>query len=187
MGGDGPVSAWTDYATQLLPAVVPAAAGSGAPAWVLLAMAAHESGVPPVPGSSLVYGGEHNPWGVGCNGTAGSCAVYPTLAAAGQALPGLLPANALAVAGNPQAFMAALQADDWSGDPYGDYASSVVGYWGPLAQSALQAIGVDPVTGQGGGGVTSGQVRPAPVPWWAIGGGAALLAGGVAVALRARR
>lgn len=175
------MSAWTDYATLLLPAIVPAAAGSGAPAWLLLAMAAHESGVPPVPNSSLVYGGENNPWGIGCP----NCAVYGSLAAAGQALPRLLPANALAVSGDPQAFMDTLQADDWSGNPYGSYAADVLQI-GVAAAAALQALGVDPVSGQGGG-VTSGQVRPAPVPWLAIGGGVALLAGGVAVALRARR
>lgn len=176
------MSAWTDYATLLLPAIQPAAAGSGAPEWVLLAMAAHESGVPPVANSSLVL--QQNPWGIGCDGSAGSCAVYPSLGAAGQALPGLLPANALSVAGDPAAFVATLQADDWSGNPYGSYATSVLDYWGPPAQAALAAIG----TGAGGGGgIVAQDARPGGVPWVGILGGLALLAGGVVVAHHARR
>ena len=137
--------AWQQYAQMLLPALVPAHAGSGVPAWVLLGMAAHESGVPPVSYSSLV--GINNPWGIDCNGQAGSCAVYPSLAAAGEALPDLLPANVLAEASNPTLFMRDLQEDDWSGSTTGDYAQSILTYWGPLAQAALTAIGVDPVTG----------------------------------------
>lgn len=180
------MSAWTDYATLLLPALQPAAAGSGAPEWVLLAMAAHESSVPPVSDSSLVE--QLNPWGIGCDGSPGSCAVYASLAAAGQALPGLLPANALAVAGDPSAFMAQLEADDWSGNPTGNYASSVLDYWGPLAQAALAAIGAGGGGGGGeGGGVVAQETRPGGPPWVGVLGGLALVVGGVVVARHARR
>jgi hypothetical protein len=168
-------AAWRSYAESLLPGLQVIHARTGLAAWVALAMAAHESGVPPAADSSYVL--QRNPWGIGCSGQPGSCAVYPSLLAAADALPALLPANALAGATNPERFMTALQADDWSGTtggldsgdpcaPASSYAYSVLGCWGPQAEAALAAVGADVVTGQvaaaGGGG--SGIAGPPPGP-----------------------
>lgn len=139
------MSAWAAYTEELLPAVQAAVASTGAAAWVLLAMAAHESGVPPVAGCSLLT--SQNPWGLGCPN---NCTNYASLAAAGEDLGNEIPespVNARAVAADPVAFMEALQADDWSGSLTG-YADSVLYYWGPQAQDALTALGYNTVTGQ---------------------------------------
>jgi hypothetical protein len=151
------VSAWTDYASEFLPALRYLHAAGGLPAWLMLAMAAHESGVPPQAGSTLLV--ETNPWGVVCHtseypchdaGNGYSFQVYPSIRAAAQDLIVALGPQRLQYAGDPVRFMDNLQATGWDYPPDG-YADSVLYTWGPPAQAALQALGVDPVTAGGGG------------------------------------
>lgn len=201
MGGLGSasVSAWTDYALALQPGLAYIyQRANGLPAWVPLAMAAHESGVPPISYSTYVTA--HNPWGIVDDPlypTVNGFTMYPSLQAAWTAFPGRIPASALAVAQSPAAFMQALQADGWDGPPPASngYASSVLYTWGPNARAALTAIGADPVTGMLSAPVTT-PTPPQPdvysaqapqVPWTAIGIGALIVGGGLAVASGGRR
>ncbi|MHB1670180.1 hypothetical protein [Thiomonas sp.] len=166
------MSAWTDYAATLLPAVQAVRAAGGPPAWLSLAMAAHESGVPPQPGCTLLV--EGNPWGVTCHTSRYPChatasgysfQVYPTLLDAASDLIVALGPQRLQYASDPVAFMDNLQATGWDYPP-GGYADSVLYTWGPPATAALKAIGVDVNTGQPpapsggpqGGGSTPGQI-----------------------------
>lgn len=190
------MSAWTDYANEFLPAVRYLYTSAGLPAWLPLAMAAHESGVPPLAGSTLRV--ETNPWGVRpwsgsaqygqyC-GSNGCFVTYPSLlAAAGNLLLALGPQR-LQYASNPVAFMHNLGATGWdAGEP--GYRDAVLYTWGPPAQAALQAIGADPTTANvgGGGGGAMQSPSPTPIAPVVVGtvAGAAVLATGILGMLRA--
>jgi len=180
------VSAWTDYALRLLPACRWLYAHAGLPCWLALAMAAHESGVPPQPDSTLVT--SSNPWGVRCFEQTYPCSaddfqIYPSLLAAAEDLPAALGPQRLALVGNPLAFLQDLEYTGWDGPPPNGYAQSVYVDWAPPARAALRALGVDPVTGQPESApLPSGAILVAPrtiVPAWPITVGVAAVLVGV--------
>jgi hypothetical protein len=158
------VSGWTDFAATMLPALRYLYRSAGLPAWLTLAMAAHESlylDGTLVPDST--YLDETNPWGVRpWSGSAqygqfcgenGCFVVYPDIMAAAQNLVAALGAQRLQYASDPVAFMRDLDATGWDNGAPG-YSNSVLYTYGPPAKAALLAIGVDTVTAQGGLGAT---------------------------------
>lgn len=162
---------WAEFATALLPGLRDIYSATGVPAWLALAMAAHESGVPVSADSA--YAVERNPWGVRCFQSQFECSgtgfqMYPDVTTAATSFAEALPASALVQASDPAAFMGALQAEGWDGPaPASDgYAASVLGTWGPPAQAALSGLGVDLITGQP---ASSGTTPSAPA---SSGGGA---------------
>jgi hypothetical protein len=185
------VSAWTDYAELLLDPIRYLYRQAGLPCWLTLAMAAHESGVPPDPQSTLVL--ERNPWGVVCFEAQYPCShgfqVYPDLMAAARSLLLALGPDRLRYASDPVAFVQYLQATDWDVPP-DDYANSILYTWGPPAQRALVALGLDITTGQPPAapaqGGTSVSIPPGPNPlpsgvnWWDVSLAVLLLGGPVA-------
>lgn len=147
---------WAEFADAMLPGVQWLYQNTTLPAWLTLAMAAHESGVPVQAGST--YAVETNPWGVRCFQPQYACSsedfqVYPSLLAAAQSLPAALGPSRLAFASDPAAFMSNLQATGWD-VPATGYAASVLYTYGPAAQEALESIGADITTGATGGGTT---------------------------------
>lgn len=145
-------TAWRIYATQLQPALATVWALGGPPAWLSLAMAAHESGVPPFSNSTYVLA--QNPWGVACwSGSAeyqcgdGGFVIYPSLQDAATNFVQALGPNRLVYRNDPVAFMDELQESGWDATNTPTYADSVLYTWGPYATAALAAIGADDTTG----------------------------------------
>lgn len=152
---------------EFLGSLTPGRADLGAQGYradVLLAMAARESGWDPVPDSTYVNNA--TPWGVECV-PAYHCylgfADYPSLTAAPQDLPAVLPAAAVAARGSATAFMDALQAAGWDASAPTTYAQDVLQGFLPAARSLMAQQGLDPATAQPAGG--GGPLPPRPPRW----------------------
>ncbi len=176
---------WADLASALLPGLQVIYAGGGVPAWLALAMAGNECGIPVVADSTFAI--ENNPWSVrphagenwpSYDGGNGLFILYPDLTTACRDLLAALGPQRLQYAGDPAAFMSNLQATGWDGNPPASdgYAAAVLAL-GPQAQAALAALGVDATTG-----LAPGQPPPrvpvaaAAVPRGALVGIAAVVA-----------
>jgi len=187
---------WTAYAQEMLPAIQFLYQQTGLPAWLTLAMAAHEElTLSGHVASDSTFVSDNNPWGVRCHTSSYPCSpddfqVYPSLMAAAQDLINALGPQRLQYAADPAAFMNNLQATGWDGPPpeSDGYADSVLYTYGPMAKQALRAIGVDPTTGatvtQTGTGqgneATSESIASSAI---AISGAAALLFGAAVAAI----
>lgn len=139
-------------ASQFLESLLPGLQSLGSLGYladVLLAMAAHESGWNPVAQSTYVNNA--NPWGVECV-SAFPCsqgfALYPSLTAAAQDLPAVLPPAAIAARGSAVAFMDALQAAGWDASAPTTYAQDVLTDYLPAARTLMEQSGLDPATAQ---------------------------------------
>lgn len=143
---------WSGFAQSLLPGLRYIHQHGGLAAWVPLAMAARESGVPTAADSTYVNA--NNPWGIRCFQSQYPCSaddfqVYPTLYDSSVSFVAAVGPVRMAYAGQPLAFLQQLQASGWSGPgaQSAGYADLIFYTWGPPAQNALAALGVDIVTG----------------------------------------